>query len=55
VLRLAASGLSVNATAESLSLKPSTVKTHLDKSYMKLSVSSKAAAVAQALRRGLIE
>jgi DNA-binding CsgD family transcriptional regulator len=55
VLRLAASGLSVKATAESLSLSPSTVKTHLDKSYMKLTVSSKPAAVAQALRRGLIE
>lgn len=55
VLRLAACGQSVIQTAESLSLSPTTIKTHLEKCYMKLRVSSKASAVATALRRGFID
>ena len=54
VLRLAAEGLSGPAIAERLVLSPATVKTHFEHIYVKLGVGDRAAAVAQALRTGLI-
>jgi DNA-binding NarL/FixJ family response regulator len=55
VLQLASHGLTHIAIAEQLSLSPATVKTHLENVYPKLGVTDKAAAVASALRHGLIE
>jgi PAS domain S-box-containing protein len=55
VLKLAADGLTVNALAQQLVIEPSTVKTHLTHIYRKLGASDRAAAVAQALRQGLID
>ena len=55
VLRLAAEGLSGPSIAERLFLSPATVKTHFSNIYEKLQVSGRAAAVARALRAGLIE
>jgi DNA-binding CsgD family transcriptional regulator len=55
VLRLAAEGLSGPEIAERLVLGPATVKTHFEHVYEKLGVSDRAAAVAQALRTGLID
>ena len=55
VLRLAAEGYSATGTAEQLTLSPHTVKTHLQHCYEKLGVGDRAAAVAQALRTGLIQ
>ena len=55
VLTLAAEGLSSGATAARLHLSVATVKTHLVRLYAKLGVSDRAAAVAEAFRRGLIE
>jgi PAS domain S-box-containing protein len=54
VLRLAAEGVSGPAIAERLFVSPSTVKTHFEHIYDKLGVGDRAAAVAQALRTGLI-
>jgi PAS domain S-box-containing protein len=54
VLRLAAEGLSGPAIAEQLVLSPATVKTHFEHIYEKLGVGDRAAAVAHALRTGLI-
>ena len=54
VLRFAAEGLSGPAIAERLVLSPATVKTHFEHIYEKLGVGDRAAAVAQALRTGLI-
>jgi DNA-binding CsgD family transcriptional regulator len=54
VLRLAASGLSGPRIAEQLVLSPATVKTHLEHIYEKLGVGDRTAAVAHALRTGLI-
>jgi PAS domain S-box-containing protein len=54
VLRLAAEGNSGPEIAKRLFVSASTVKTHFDNSYEKLGVSDRAAAVAQALRTGLI-
>ena len=42
------------AIAEALFVSVPTVKTHLQHVYAKLEVSDRAAAVAQALRRGLL-
>ncbi len=50
-----ARGLSAPAIARELVLSPATVKTHLQHLYEKLGVSDRAAAVAEAMRRGLIE
>ena len=50
-----AHGQSIPAIAESLFLAPSTVKTHVQRLYEKLGVSDRAAAVAEAMRRGLLE
>jgi two-component system nitrate/nitrite response regulator NarL len=54
VLRLAADGLSGPGIAERLVLSPSTVRTHFEHIYDKLGVRDRAAAVAHALRTGLI-
>lgn len=54
ILRLAADGLSAPEIAERLVVSVTTVKTHLQHIYGKLEVSDRAAAVAQALRRGLL-
>ena len=54
VLGLAAQGLSTREVAVMLTLSPTTVKTHLQHTYGKLGVTNRAAAVAKALRQGLI-
>jgi DNA-binding CsgD family transcriptional regulator len=55
ILRLVADGRGDGAIAQSLHLSESTVKTHLRSVYSKLDVPSRAAAVAVALRSGIIE
>jgi two-component system nitrate/nitrite response regulator NarL len=50
-----AAGKSAPAIAAELHVSPATVKTHLKTLYEKLGVSDRAAAVAEAMRRGLIE
>ena len=55
ILRLTADGLSAPAVAERLHLSPATIKTHQQSLYEKLGVSDRAAAVATAMRRGLLE
>lgn len=55
VLHAFAAGKSIPAVAAELFLAPSTVKTHTQRLYEKLGVSDRAAAVAQALRQGLLE
>lgn len=55
VLEHVASGCTVNRVALELGMSRSTVKTHLAHLYDKLGISSRAAAVAEAMRRGLIE
>ncbi|MDX6588084.1 MAG: two-component system, NarL family, nitrate/nitrite response regulator NarL [Solirubrobacterales bacterium] len=54
VLQLAADGFSTPAIAERLILSPATVTTHFGNIYLKLSVPGRAAAVAKAMRLGLI-
>jgi PAS domain S-box-containing protein len=54
VLRLAAGGNTGPAIAKRLFVSPSTVKSHFESIYLKLGVSDRAAAVAHALRIGLI-
>jgi two-component system, NarL family, nitrate/nitrite response regulator NarL len=54
-LRLIAEGLSAPAIGNTLHLSTATVKTHLQHIYAKLGVSERAAAVAEAMRRGLLE
>lgn len=55
VLALTAEGRSAPEIATRLVLAPTTVKTHLQNLYDKLGVSDRAAAVAEAMRRGLLE
>ncbi|WP_191987526.1 response regulator [Mycobacteroides salmoniphilum] len=55
VLRMIADGLTVPTIAKQLFLAPSTVKTHVQRLYEKLGVGDRAAAVAEAMRRGLLE
>jgi two-component system nitrate/nitrite response regulator NarL len=55
VLKLIAGGSSIPAMAKDLFLAPSTVKTHVQRLYEKLGVSDRAAAVAEAMRRKLLE
>lgn len=55
VLALSSHGLSYTDIAKELVLTPATVKTHLANVYAKLGVADKTAAVAFALRHGLIE
>jgi PAS domain S-box-containing protein len=54
LVALAAQGLSARDMSEQLNLSESTVKSHFTSVYRKLGVSDRAAAVAQAIRRGLI-
>jgi two-component system nitrate/nitrite response regulator NarL len=55
VLALVAEGLSAPAIGQRLIIEESTVKTHLRNIYEKLEVTERAAAVAEAMRRGLLE
>jgi two-component system nitrate/nitrite response regulator NarL len=55
VLALIADGLSAPDIGRRLHLSPATVKGHLHSLYDKLGVSERAAAVAEAMRRGLLE
>jgi DNA-binding CsgD family transcriptional regulator len=55
VLTLAALGLPVGSIGERLTISRGTVKSHLEHIYAKLGVVNRTAAVAQALRTGLIE
>jgi DNA-binding NarL/FixJ family response regulator len=55
VIRLLASGRSNRAIAEALFLGEATVKTHLVRIYRKLGADNRAAAVSEAIRRGLLE
>jgi two-component system nitrate/nitrite response regulator NarL len=55
VLAFIAQGRSIPAIAAELYLAPSTVKTHVQRLYEKLGVGDRAAAVAAAMRRGLLE
>jgi two-component system nitrate/nitrite response regulator NarL len=55
VLTLLAEGHSGPQIADRLFLSPSTVKTHLANIYEKLEVSDRAAAVAKALRQGVLQ
>jgi two-component system nitrate/nitrite response regulator NarL len=55
ILRLIAAGKSLPEIAKELYLGLTTVKTHVQHLYDKLGVSDRAAAVASAMRRGLIE
>ena len=55
VLRLTAAGLSGPQIGLELHLSPTTVKSHLQNVYEKLGVSDRAAAVAMAIRTGLLD
>ncbi|MFJ6636284.1 response regulator [Streptomyces sp. NPDC091376] len=55
VLRYFAQGLSIPQIAQKLFLAPSTIKTHAQHVYEKLGVSDRAAAVAEGMRRGLLD
>ncbi len=55
VLASIAEGMSAPDIAAALHLSPATVKTHLQSLYEKLGVSDRAAAVASAMRQGLLE
>lgn len=55
VIRLLAEGKSNRAIAETLFLSEATVKTHLVRIYRKLGVESRAGAVREAARRGLLD
>lgn len=55
VLALVASGCSSPEIGRRLYLSSTTVKTHLSRVYEKLGVCNRAAAVAQAMKRGLVE
>ena len=55
IIKLIADGLSVPDIAAKLHLSPTTVRTHVQNLYGKLGVSDRAAAVAEAMRRRLVE
>ncbi len=55
VLKMIAAGSSIPAMAKEMYLAPSTVKTHVQRLYEKLGVSDRAAAVAEAMRRKLLD
>jgi two-component system nitrate/nitrite response regulator NarL len=55
VLVLIAGGQTIPAMAKQMYLAPSTVKTHVQRLYEKLGVGDRGAAVAEAMRRGLLE
>jgi two-component system nitrate/nitrite response regulator NarL len=54
ILRLTSGGASAPVIAGRLGLSPGTVKSHLRHVYEKLGVSDRAAAVAEAMRRGVL-
>ncbi len=55
ILKLIADGLKTTEVAARLFLSVATVKTHLHRSFAKLGVNDRAAAVGEAMRRGLID
>ncbi len=55
ILRHIAAGRSAPEIGRRIHLAPATVKSHLQSLYEKLGVSDRAAAVAEAMRRGLVE
>lgn len=55
VLRLVSQGLSAPDIGKQIHLSTTTVKSHLHSLYEKLGVSDRAAAVAEAMRRGMLE
>ena len=55
IITMIAEGLSVPDIAARLHLAPTTVRTHVQNLYAKLGVSDRAAAVAEAMRRRLVE
>jgi two-component system nitrate/nitrite response regulator NarL len=55
VLSLAVQGLTVVAMGKAMHLSPATIKVHLSTLYAKLGVGDRASAVAEAIRRGLID
>jgi two-component system nitrate/nitrite response regulator NarL len=55
ILNLAAEGRTVAEIGRILFLSPNTIKTHLSNTYEKLGVSDRAAAVAKALRAGVLQ
>lgn len=55
VLKMMAAGISIPGMAKQMFLAPSTVKTHAQRLYEKLGVSDRAAAVAEAMRRKLLD
>ncbi len=55
VLTLVADGLSAPAIGQQIHLSTTTVKSHLHSLYEKLGVSDRAAAVAEAMRRGMLD
>jgi two-component system, NarL family, nitrate/nitrite response regulator NarL len=55
VLKLVAEGKSAPEIGQRIHLSPATVKSHLQAIYEKLGVSERAAAVAEGMRRGLLE
>jgi two-component system nitrate/nitrite response regulator NarL len=55
VLKLVAEGRSAPEIGQRIHLSPATVKSHLHALYEKLGVTERAAAVAEAMRRGLLE
>lgn len=55
VLVLVADGLTAPAIGARLHLSPATIKSHLRTLYEKLGVSDRAAAVAEAMRRGMLD
>ena len=54
-MALAAQGLNGPAIADELVVSPATVRTHFGNIYEKLGVGSRSAAVAKAMRLGLID
>jgi two-component system nitrate/nitrite response regulator NarL len=55
ILKLVAKGVTAPEIGKMLHLSTATVKTHLHHVYEKLKVAERAAAVAEAMRRGLLE
>jgi two-component system nitrate/nitrite response regulator NarL len=55
VLSLASNGLTAAEIAEQIGVSVTTIKTHFENIYSRLGVSDRCAAVAAALRHGLID
>jgi two-component system, NarL family, nitrate/nitrite response regulator NarL len=55
VLQLTATGATARSIAEQLHLATPTIKTHLQNIYLKLGVSNRGSAVAEAMRKGLVD